>query len=638
MEIGLVLLMAVLLSTVVYSQKVPVDSLKVDTTTIADTVVDAIVAEPAEPLTILLKATALSDSLLKLLPLHSQIKSPHLDFAQISSRFDYDPMLMRISQGPWGEGEQFYPLGLAPGSMSRADPLFGDAALSNPVPAPLSEEAMRIDPSQEYYFLSPALAGALVPFSRATALYQPLPEPPGDSAHSKLYVRRGRFGYANTEITFANQLGNLGSVNLDANFIKLDNQLQFLKTKNDRARLILTPNIGVNHDLQVGMFLSRTHADRPFLPGFYFSEGRVTDNYSGLAAAYSHTRSDLHTWGCYARYRNDDQAFESSDLNHQQRYWLLETGAFEQLTTGRHTLRYDVDARLINYEAGDASAQIGYRRIAGSDMLRLDSSLTLYGQFGIVWANDLDVQPTLTAMLHYDIDKQSSAAIILSRQAVLPTMDQKYLPAIVEGIAFGEDDYLISGNRDLQGGTSNSVEVLGSTSLKRLDLRLRGGITRFKDAPFWMNDRSEHINAGYQPQAFDLTLLYGSVNAYLPLPYGTFTSVAYGARQASDSGVNYTYAPEHELDGLSGIKFWVEHFQVTITAAVGGKFRSAPIRYLDGGVDNEKFVAESFLSVDLKRFHFFWNYTNLFDTIYSVNGRRQPGRSHWWGFSWEFFD
>ncbi|MFH2056941.1 MAG: hypothetical protein ABIJ61_13365 [bacterium] len=129
------LLFLPLLFSSVRGEEPAIDSLATDSTLVSDS---AEVMPPPE-IKIHLKATSQRDSLLRLLPLRSGARSDHFDFAQMSSRFDYDPLLVRVAQGPWGEGEQLYPLGLAPGSMSRADPLFGDAALANPVPAPQSE-------------------------------------------------------------------------------------------------------------------------------------------------------------------------------------------------------------------------------------------------------------------------------------------------------------------------------------------------------------------------------------------------------------------------------------------------------------------------------------------------------------------
>ncbi|MFH2056940.1 MAG: hypothetical protein ABIJ61_13360 [bacterium] len=498
---------------------------------------------------------------------------------------------------------------------------------------------MRIDQSQDYYLLSPALAGVFVPFSRATAIYQPLPEPPGDSARSKLYVRRGRYAYANTEVTFANQLGNWGSVNLDANFIKLENQLQFLDTRNDRTRLILAPNVGVNSELQLGFFFNRTHADRPFLPGFYLYEGRVTDNYSGVAASFSRALSDSQSAGLDLRYRNDDQTFESSQIYHRQRFRIYEAGLHHQLVVGRHNLHYEGDIKLVDYQSGTISEKPLSWRIALGDLLQLQPILILFGQAGLTGVSGLKVQTTLTGMLRYELNENTDAAVILSRQAILPTAEQRYLPTVTADFGSGDDSYFIGGNPTLRSGSSLSIEAMGSTRLQRLGIQARGGYTRFTDLPSWHHGNLPTIVGAYSPVSLlHQSLLFGTVNMNLTLPWGMFASAAYGARQVASHGSNYTYGPEHELDGFTGIRFWFDRFQIIVTAAVGGKYRSNTIRYLDGSSDTDKFVAESFLSFDLKRFHFFWNYTNLLDTSYSLNGRRQPGRSHWWGFSWEFFD
>ena len=77
---------------------------------------------------------------------------------------------------------------------------------------------------------------------------------------------------------------------------------------------------------------------------------------------------------------------------------------------------------------------------------------------------------------------------------------------------------------------------------------------------------------------------------------------------------------------------------VTVSGAASIKFRSATNRYFDGGSDGTLALTESFLSFDLKQFHFYYNFNNVLSTKYSLDGLTQPGRSLWWGFRWEFFD
>lgn len=634
------LLLVVLPAASALGQKVNLDSLKIDTTAVVDTTsgADSTAAETAPPIVEYLRPVPHLDSLLKILPLQTAAWWDNFDFPQMSSRFDYDPAISRVAQGPWGEGEQLYPLGLPPTSLSRADPLFGDNAISNPVPVPISEEALRIDPSQKYYLLSPGLAGAIVPFSRETALYQPLPKPPGDSARSKIYVRRGRYGYANTQVDFASQFGNLGSAILDGNFIKLDNQVQFLQTEDQRLRLIVEPNVGTNSTLQTGIFFNRDHSDRQFFPGFYLYRGRITDNYSGATASFETRLADLQSAGVTLRYRDDEQIFESSQINHRQRSRIYEGSANYQVSAGRNDLRLQLDSKVVNYKSGSTSESPLYWQASGSDMLALRPEVVLFVQAGLAGASGLNLQPLALGILHYQFSGRTHAALLLSHLAAMPQPEERYMPELLAGIAFGDSDYSVQGNPDLESGSSNSIELMGATSTGKLDLNLRLGATQLNNAPLWSNDRLAHTLGGYQPVGLDRNLIFATLNAHLRLPYGTFVSTAYGFRNLSSSGYDLTYGAAHEVDGFSGIRFWWPHFQVTITAALGGKFRSRVDRYLDGSTDKEKFVAESFLSVDLKRFHFFWNYTNLFDSQYYLNGLLQPGRSHWWGFSWEFFD
>jgi hypothetical protein len=158
------------------------------------------------------------------------------------------------------------------------------------------------------------------------------------------------------------------------------------------------------------------------------------------------------------------------------------------------------------------------------------------------------------------------------------------------------------------------------------------------DAPFWQVDKSEFDRGNYRPEALDRNLAFASATVDLDLPFNSFTHISYATRQLYNNKIDYTFGPKHQLAGLGGLTYYIGKLNVTVTAAVGGQYRSSVNRYQDGSGDDDKVILESFLSFDLKKFRFFWNYTNLLDTRYSINGRLQPGRSLWWGFTWGFVD
>ncbi len=575
-------------------------------------------------------------SIITLLDPQSVPRLNHLDLPQMSSRFDYDPMLLRSYQGSWGETESIYPLGMSPSSLSRAGDLFGDAAFTLPVPVPGSERWLRVAPSSKYYFLTPALAGLGAPFGRLVCLYQETPSENSDSALSKVHVTRGRGGFANTYVTFANRFGSLGTVSLDASFLKYDGIRFFTESKVERLRLINNLTVANNTNLRIGLFFNRLRNNELFFPPHYEFYGRVSDNYSGIAVQVDRLLDQSRSYGSRLTYRNDDQKLRQSSLDFDQRFQVIDGNLYYHWRRGQHDLQADIDLRYLHYSVYDDRDRVYYLRLALGDLLHLTDRITLYGNLSLLAASGVTARPAGLALIHYQHDSTWSTALLLARGVILPQAEMKYLPAIARTFIASEPDYRIEGNCDLDAGRTNNMEVFFSYAKGRLDLHVRSGISQMFGLPAWQVDDTDYYYSDYHPIAVDRNLIFATTRLHLSLPHNAYLSAAYGYRQVFKDDIDYTYGPEHLANGLVGWRYLIPKLEVTVSASAGVKYRSPTLRYFDGSGDNAKFVAESFLSFDLKRFHFFYNYTNLFDTEYALNGRFQPGRSRWWGFTWEF--
>lgn len=583
-------------------------------------------------------AVPVSDSLLNLLNPTSLSDVSRLDLAQYSDRFDYDPFLVRVYQFPWGEEESVYPLGLPPAALSRADDLFGDASFSDPVPLPRSEYYLRATPSDKYSVLTPALSGLFNPFGRLVTVYQPVPDFTGDTAQSQVDVVRGRGGFSNTYASLGTRFGSLTTFWFDANIIRYQGIRAYTNARVNRMRFILGPQLDRRIKSRFAFFFNRLGQNVLFFPQAYSYQGSVSDNYSGGAGQIEYDWGDGVSSGVDISYRNDDQSFDQSTLLYRQRYQVIDANVYHRMSMSGQNLELGLKTQYTKYSVFKDENRFGYYTLSFQDLIPVSDRMTVFANIGLCGGEDLTDKPSATAVVSYRQSPQLTLSLVASHTALFPEPEEKYLSTITSSFAFTSSDYRITGNRGLDMGTVDAGEVMLSVKPYPAEIEVRAGFAGLRDVPIWSIDYSRYIYGDFQPQTVDRNLVFITAQARCPLPYNFWMAGTYGYRQLYKNGIDYTYGPEHTAAGLLGVSFLIPKVLVTVSGAAAVKFRSAANRYFDGGNDGALALSESFLSFDLKQFHFYYNFNNVLSTKYSSDGLTQPGRSLWWGFRWEFLD
>jgi hypothetical protein len=609
----------------------------IDTTLKADS--SATPALPPKALRPFKKLTPHLDSLLALLfgPLGNA--AVDFDLPQASSRFDYDPLLFRLSSAPWGEFESAYPSGLSPSALSRVNPLTGDESFANPVPLPGSEEFTRMEPADGYHLLSPTLAGVGSPFGRPFVVYQQLQLPDHDTSQSEIFVTHGTGGFANTSFTFENHFGAAGIVNADGTFIRKNRDYSYSGSKINRLRLVSRPLLARNLATTIGLSLNRMIGDKIFYPNQARYYGGLSDNYSAMSTQIAYFQNEQVNYRASLVYRSDDQRITYTGLQSHQWFQIADLYFVRQSVGAKSSLELGGNLRYLRYTENQQVHNSLYYNIGASNLLNLTDRINAYGNFSLRGSNDLRIKPSATLCLEYRIDSLRSVAAIASRGVFMPPPEMLYLRPVF-GVLFDTTiDYRISGDEQLESGYANSGEILLRCSINRLvSAQARAGLAAFRNLPAWQVDYDEHINGNYRAVAVDRNVFFAALTARLTLPKGFYGQASYAFRNVYRDGINLTQGPQHQASGYAGVRFPVRKLKITLNAAVGGRFRSASMQYFGGGGDDARMLTEAYFSVDLKSFHFFYNYTNLLNTRYPFGGYLQTGRAIWWGFNWAFVD
>ena len=613
-------------------------AVSIDSTTKADSLATpAPLLKAPKPLK---KLTPHLDSLLMLLFGSQGDAAVDFDLPQASSRFDYDPLLFRLSSSQWGEFESVYPSGLSPSALSRVDPLTGDESFANPVPLPGSEEYTRMEPAEGYYLLSPTLSGVGSPFGRPFVVYQQWHLPDDDTSQSEIFVTHGTGGFANTSFTFENHFGAAGIVNVDGTFIRKNRSYSYYGSgsKLNRMRLVSRPVVARNLATTISLSLNRMIGDKIFYPSGVRYYGDLSDNCSAISTQIAYYESEKVNYRAALVYRNDDQRITYEGLQSHQRFQIVDLHLAQQTEGTPNNLELGGDLRYLRYTENQEVHNTFYYNIGTSDLRTLTNRINAYGNFSLRGSNDLRIKPVATLSAEYRIDSLRSVAAIVSRGVLMPQSEMLYLRP-VSGVLDTSVEYRISGNEQLESGYANSVEILLRCSFSRLvAAQARAGYADFHSLPGWQVDYETYANGNYRAVAVDRNLFFAALTARLTLPKGFYGQASYAFRNVYHDGINLTEGPQHQASGYAGVRFPVRKLKIMLNAAIGGRVRSASAQYFGGGSDDARMLAEAYFSFDLKSFHFFYNYTNLLNANYDFGGYLRPGRAIWWGFNWAFVD
>ena len=538
----------------------------------------------------------------------------------------------------WGDLETFYPLGLTPSHLSRSDNLVGEQAFANPVPLPYSEEWLRSEPSQRYYFLTTALSGLVLPLGRSTGIYQQSDLADVDTATSSVQVNRGRGGFANTTFDFASNFGKLGSLRADGTFQKNDGLLSGADSKLNRMRLIVEPRLRGNLQGRVLYSFNRLRGNRLFFPTRYQFDGDVSDNFATLSSSLTYLRDEDSQIDLRLSYRNDDQRFESASLRTAQRFRIVESQLEYQQRHGHSMNGVIVTVRYLNYRSQDV----------GSTSLYFDAGLRRLGKFSprasyfaavaLTGSDQLGPAPNVVAAGMYQLSNQTAASVIGGWRSIQPQPEMMFHQPVQAMFADTLYDFALVPNADLGTGTARSLELILNHRCQNLQLQLQGGVIDMRHVAEWEVSTDSLVYGRNQAEESDNNVLYSSIKVRVEPLRQVTANLDYAVRKVTRGGDDVTSGPMHTANGSAWYHFPINRLKIWLNIGAGATFRSAVNRYLAGGIEDGVIVAETYFSFDLKRFHFYFNYHNVLDVSYTLNNIEQPGRSVWWGFRWAFVD
>jgi len=631
--VTIVVVALVMILGVVYCPAQTVETAGDSTIAVADT---AKVLAPADTATIVWPPE-FRDSVMMLMA-GEQARPLRLDLPQATSRWKLNPALARYSVTPWGDFESFYPAGLAPAALSRYDMFAGEQSFANPVPLPYSENFLRTETADYEMLLWPGSAAAMAPFGRALTMVQRVERTASDTAQSAIYVTRGRGGFANTTFRFQNYFGPVGFLAADGSFQKMDGLYISSNSKLERMRFAAAPNVGRRLKLDLMYAFNRLKGDRLIFPSEYGYSGYSSD-YDGTYAAQARYHAGASSVYAFdVSYKSADQKFNDVKLRTAQRFKVVDARVANQRQGGRHRLELAVDSRYCRYRDQGETTNAVYFSGGVSDIVALSARTTAYAHLAVTGSSDLTPRPSAVAMLVESLSEAITASVTAAHAAIVPTAEMMY--GVEKSAAFEADsvDYRLRPSDDLEIGSASGVEAKLERHSQGLMLRLRGGYFHLQEMPAWTVDFDSLKYGEFGAVGIDRNVWLVSLESQWRLHSRLEAEVNYGLRRVTAAGENVTLGPAHTAAGIVMYKLPIRRFLVDLHFGVGAKLRSAADRNFVGAPEDGTLTADTYFTFDLKSFHFFFNFENVFDTKYTVAGLDQRGRSVWWGFNWAFLD
>ncbi len=561
-----------------------------------------------------------------------------IDWPQATSAWRLEPRLHRESVSPWGDFESFFPLGLHPLHLTRSDNLAGDASFPSAVPLPLGDEFVRAEAADDMILLDPGSSGVYSPLGGALSAYAIHELRDADTSLSEIAVTRGRGGFADTEFRFHNRFGPLGSVNAAGGFQKLDGFFASSNAKVDRMRFVAQPPLGRRWQSRFLYAFNRVRGTRRYFPDEFRYSGFTTDFARVWSSQLHYYASERAQYRLELNWKTYDQKFDARSWKTAQKYDVVEAAAVREHSTPGHRLEIAADTRWLRLrDQGQSRDDVAFR-LGATDMIDLRNSAALVLSAAVVGSAEVPIRPNLLAALHVEPwDAASLMASVFYRNVVpSPVL---YLSAVKDIALDSDTTYLrIRPESDLESGRVFGGDMMIHQRAARWEMRLRFGIWGLRDLAQWQRRSDDSLNFSFAVEPAQGTLAHASIEGRLRPHPRLALDFGYGLRQLRDDGSSLHLGSSSVGSAQVLYSIPVARYSIRLNLGLGARYYSAVDRRLFGSAEEGVALLDAYSGFDLKRFHFFLNFNNLTDFVYTSGSRRQPGRSVWWGFRWAFVD
>ena len=469
----------------------------------------------------------------------------------------------------------------------------------------------------------------------------------GDKAFSKVLYQTAPYDFHRTQLELGKDFTSRGKIYLTAGFKGYGGYLQ--NNSSESMHLAFSGKYVPRQNWNLGVGLSGFTGKRglPHAEGFSLrSVKEYSDDWmanlklvhrlnanslSKLRLSYRGVKQRFNDSGFHIFREDTDQAFN------------LKVG-HELIVEEQHNLDITVDLNFDRLKQERTTDAMIKGSVSATDLFEPEGELSFLFFVRLNSMRYFDVSLSSMAGANYEISNESSIFFTLGSFSGSPTMRDLYMDSVSYNLSSSpqENAFTIQGKKDLLSRRSLVANLGYFLKKQNYKLGLNINRNRFENAVIWKNKNESSLLGNWIPQNRDLNLYGANLDAELVLAKYIKMFISYAFQKAEDVHTHFDspFVSKHSIFG------YIEYHKRFLRNEIelGGRVEN---NYVSGyyAADEEK---ENQNDVNILSLRFTFNFLD-FTCYYVIENANNagyktflnhpaPGRTHWWGFSWQFFN
>ncbi len=470
----------------------------------------------------------------------------------------------------------------------------------------------------------------------------------GKKAFSRALYQKAPYGFRRTQLELGKNLSSRGKVYFTAGFKGSDGYL--LNNDLESMYLTLSGNYILRQDWNMGMGFSRFKGERDVPHTQDFNLKRITEHGDdwGINLKLVHKSSQDLVSNLKLSYYRMNQRFNDSDFSlfREDVEEIVSLGAEHQSSyRQKHNLRLKGSWIYNRLDERSSTDHVENESLLLIDLFETNEHLKFLfcAKLDKVSHFDLCLSPMIGTS--YRISSDSRLFFVLGRFYGFPTVRDLYLDSTGYSLSSpsGTEDFLIKGNSNLKAQESlvTNLGYVFGTGGHRFDLNIYR--IRLANSVTWENQNGASFLGSWMPLDRDLNL-YG-INSDLAFGVGKnvklFFSYAFQKTEDAHAGLIGGPVPEHSLFCFLEYSRRFLKDELRLGGRVENSLSSDYYCIADQPRERQGSInlVDLRLTFEFLDFACYYVIENLNDKNYKTPlNYPAPRRTHWWGFSWRFFD
>jgi outer membrane cobalamin receptor len=462
--------------------------------------------------------------------------------------------------------------------------------------------------------------------------------------YSRATANRGPFGAYRTQVELGRQLTSRGEFYFTAEFKETDgyqvNSYYDGMSFWGQAAFDLSRNL----DLKLSGYRYTSKMGAPFFLDADYRDAKKNSESWGINSALLIRENQHASLNLRLQYDNQKQEIKSEgygfELKQGNEIIALKAEQIFRMPRNQIQIQGYTEREVFKSLTNEKELYGGF--LSASDLYQLGPHTSLFVTAKMNKEEGLDMGISALAGMSHLLSKRLSLFGTVGTIAGYPNPMDRYWPASSFSFKDTAADYFEEGNEFLKSQRSTVVDL--GMNLEKENLRISGYFfgAKIDDMLFWSNVDTTVSYGHFKPINTRAEIRGASVNSrFEPFDHlGLYFSYAYKWGQNSETKLRLPFSPEHSLFGYIQYESEFLKKEIGLKLRLEGKMLSE--RFMDQYQQDrepEAAIVNAKITVRYLDFNFHYTIRNITNQGYRLfDDYNMPGRTHWWGFYWEFYD